>query len=145
MPITKDAPTDVSCIVGCAVLTGAGAVMRTANVRPGQSVAIFGVGGVGLSAVRTAALVAAYPIIAVDLDDEKLALAQQFGATHLVNANEVNVIPTIFDLSNGGVDVAFDAIGAEAAFSNAADTRPKVALENAFSAEKIGLFEWSWL
>ncbi|MEZ4868575.1 MAG: zinc-binding dehydrogenase [Caldilineaceae bacterium] len=114
VPIAKDAPTDVSCIVGCAVLTGAGAVMRTTNVRPGQSVAIFGVGGVGLSAVRMAAILAAYPIIAVDLDDKKLALAKELGATHLVNANKEDAIATILAVSNGGVDFAYDAIGAPA-------------------------------
>ncbi len=113
VPIPDDAPTDVTSIVGCAVLTGAGAVMHTANVRPGDSVAVFGVGGVGLSAVRMAALLEADPIIAVDLNEDKLGFAQQFGATHGVNASESDPVEAILDLT-GGVDYAFDAIGVRA-------------------------------
>lgn len=111
VPISKEDPVDLSCIVGCAVLTGAGAVMNTAKVRPGDSVAVYGVGGVGLSAIRMAAILEAYPIIAVDLKDEKLEFAKEFGATHGVNAAEVNPVETIVDISGGGVDFAFDAIG----------------------------------
>jgi Zn-dependent alcohol dehydrogenase len=111
VPISKDYATDVSCIVGCAVLTGAGAVMHTAHVHPGDSVAVYGVGGVGLSAICTAALMLAYPVIAVDLDDDKLQFARQFGATHLVNAAKVDPVEAIQDISGGGVDYAFDAVG----------------------------------
>ena len=111
IPISKEYPTDVSCIVGCAVLTGAGAVMNTAKVRPGDSVAIFGVGGVGLSAIRMASILEAYPIIAVDLADDKLEFAKEFGATHGVNASEVDPVEAVQELSGGGVDFAFDAIG----------------------------------
>ncbi len=96
-------PTDLSCIVGCAVLTGAGAVLNTAQVRPGDSVAVFGVGGVGLSAVRMAAILEAAPIIAVDLKDDKLELAKEFGATHLVNATQTDPVAAIQEISNGGV------------------------------------------
>ena len=78
--------TDVTAIVGCAVMTGAGAVTRTADVQPGQSVAILGAGGVGLSAIAGARMAGAEPIIAVDLDDQKLEFARKFGATHTVNA-----------------------------------------------------------
>ena len=111
VPISKDAPTDVSCIVGCAVLTGAGAVLNTAKVRPGESVAVFGVGGVGLCAIRMAAILEAYPIIAVDLKEDKLDFARQFGATHLVNASDYDAVKAIQDITRGGVDYAFDAIG----------------------------------
>lgn len=112
VPIPKEHPRDLSCIVGCAVLTGAGAVLHTANVRPGQSVAVFGVGGVGLSAIRAAAILEAYPVIAVDLDADKLAFAQSFGATHVVNASgNADPVEAIRDLTGGGVDYAFDAIG----------------------------------
>ena len=114
VPISKDDPVDVSSIVGCAILTGAGAVMHTAKVRPGDSVAVYGVGGVGLSAIRMAAILEAYPIIAVDLKDEKLEFAKQFGATHGVNASEVNAVEAVVDISGGGVDFAFDAIGVRA-------------------------------
>jgi Zn-dependent alcohol dehydrogenase len=111
--MSKEHPTDVSSIVGCAVLTGAGAVLNTAQVRPGDSVAIFGVGGVGLSAVRAAAIVEADPIIAVDLADEKLEFAREFGATHTINASEIDPVEAIVDLTNGGVDYAFDTTGAK--------------------------------
>ena len=111
VPISKEEPTDVSCIVGCAVLTGAGAVKNTARVRPGDSVAIFGVGGVGMSALMMASVLEAYPIIAVDLRDDKLDFAKEFGATHTVNASKVDPVEAIVDISGGGVDFAFDAIG----------------------------------
>ena len=111
VPIAKDHPTDVSCIVGCAVLTGAGAVLNTAKVRPSDSVAVFGVGGVGLSAIRMAAILEAHPIVAVDLLDEKLEFAREFGATHTVNASETDPVEAIVEITGGGADFAFDAIG----------------------------------
>src|SRR5262245_30608492 len=72
VPMSPSDPIDISCLIGCAVLTGAGAVLHTAKVEPGQSVAVFGVGGVGLSAVGAAKIAGADPIVAVDLDDRKL-------------------------------------------------------------------------
>lgn len=112
VPIPEEHPNDVSCIVGCAILTGAGAVLHTANVRPGESVAVFGVGGVGLSAIRAASLLEAYPVIAVDLAEDKLEFARSFGATHTINASgNVDPVEAIRELTNGGVDYAFDAIG----------------------------------
>lgn len=114
VPISKEYPTDISCIVGCAVLTGAGAVINTAKVRPGDSVAVFGAGGVGLCALQAASITNAYPIIAVDLDNEKLKFAKEFGATHLINASEVNPVEQIKDITNGGTDYSFDAIGVKA-------------------------------
>ena len=112
VPIPAEHPRDLSCIIGCAVLTGAGAVIHTAGVRPGESVAVFGVGGVGLSAIRAASILDAYPVIAVDLDDEKLEFAKSFGATHVVNASgNADPVEAIRDLTGGGVDYAFDAIG----------------------------------
>ena len=111
VPISPDDPTDVSCLVGCAVLTGAGAVLNTAKARPGDSVAVFGVGGVGLSAVGMASILEAYPIIAVDLKDDKLEFAKEFGATHVVNASRTDPVEAIHEITNGGVDFAIDAIG----------------------------------
>ena len=111
VPISDEHPADVSCIVGCAVLTGAGAVLRTAQVRPGESVAVYGVGGVGLSAIQMASILEAYPIVAVDLQDEKLEFAREFGATHTVNASEQDPIEYIADVTGGGADYAFDAVG----------------------------------
>ena len=114
VPMSKEHPTDVTGIVGCAVMTGAGAVLNTARVRPGDSVAVFGVGGVGTSAVRMAAILEANPIIAVDMRDDKLEFAREFGATHGVNASKVDPVEAIVDITNGGVDFAFDAIGVRA-------------------------------
>ena len=111
VPISRDDPTDVSCLVGCAVLTGAGAVLNTAKARPGDSVAVFGVGGVGLSAVGMASILEAYPIIAVDLKDDKLEFAKEFGATHVVNASHTDPVEAIHEITSGGADFAIDAIG----------------------------------
>jgi len=114
---------DVTAIIGCAVMTGAGAVINTAAVQPGQSVAVFGVGGVGLSAIVGAKVAGANPIIAVDLDDAKLEFARQFGATHGINASKEDPVAvihamttrtdrfTIFGTPVSGVDYAFDCIG----------------------------------
>jgi Zn-dependent alcohol dehydrogenase len=107
----KDVPTDVTAIVGCAVMTGAGAIINTLDVRPGQSVAVFGAGGIGLCAIQAAAIVDAHPIVAVDVIEEKLAFARRFGATHTVNARTVDPVEAIRELTGGGVDYAIDAIG----------------------------------
>jgi Zn-dependent alcohol dehydrogenase len=116
-------PRDVTSIIGCAVMTGAGAVINTAAVKPGQSVAVFGVGGVGLSAIVGAKVAGANPIIAVDLDDAKLEFAKQFGATHGINASREDPVAaihamtvrpdqfTILQTPVSGVDFAFDCIG----------------------------------
>jgi len=112
--IPDDSPTDVTCIIGCPVLTGAGAVMHTAKARPGESVAVFGAGGVGLAAIQTAALLQCHPVIAVDLADDKLAFSKQFGASHTVNAANGNAVEAIADITNGGADYVFDAVGAKA-------------------------------
>ena len=109
--IPDNSPKDLSCIVGCAVLTGAGAVLHTAKVRPEDSVAIYGVGGVGMSALLMASVLEANPIIAVDIDDSKLDFARKFGATHTVNAVQEDPIERITEITNGGADFAFDAIG----------------------------------
>jgi Zn-dependent alcohol dehydrogenase len=114
VPMSPADPTDISCLIGCAVLTGAGAVLHTAKVSQGQSVAVFGAGGVGLSAIGAAAIVGANPIIAVDLEDEKLAFAEEFGATHKVNASKTDPVEAIREITRGGADYALDAVGAPA-------------------------------
>jgi Zn-dependent alcohol dehydrogenase len=106
-----DVATDVTAIIGCAVMTGVGAVINTAKVGAGSSVAIYGVGGVGLCIVQACAIVGASPIIAVDLTDEKLAFAREFGATITINASTEDPVQKIRELTNGGADYAFDAIG----------------------------------
>jgi Zn-dependent alcohol dehydrogenase len=111
VPMPGDVPTDVTAVIGCAVMTGAGAIINTLQVRPGQSVAVIGAGGIGLCAVAAAAIADAYPIIAVDVAEEKLAFARRFGTTHTINAREVDAVKAIHDLTRGGVDFAIDAIG----------------------------------
>lgn len=111
VPLDDDVPTDVTSIIGCAVMTGAGAIVNTLRVRAGESVAVFGAGGIGLSAISAAAIVDAHPIIAVDVNEEKLSFARDFGATHGVNAAEGDVVEKIFELTGGGADYALDAVG----------------------------------
>ncbi|GIW07205.1 MAG: alcohol dehydrogenase [Dehalococcoidia bacterium] len=109
--IDPSIPLDVAALVGCGVTTGLGAVFHTAKVTPGSTVAVFGVGGVGLAAVQGARLAGARRIIAVDLDPHKLETAKQLGATDLVDAAEGDPVTEIHQLTGGGVDFAFEAIG----------------------------------
>lgn len=105
-------PLPVAALLGCGVLTGLGAVFRTAQVRPGETVAVIGCGGVGLSAVHGAELVSAGRIIAVDTDPSKLELAKRFGATDTVDASTVDdPVAAVRDLTEGGVHHAFEAVG----------------------------------
>ncbi|MBP1684778.1 MAG: Zn-dependent alcohol dehydrogenase [Deltaproteobacteria bacterium] len=118
--IQDDAPLDRACLVGCGVMTGVGAAINTAKVRPGQTVAVFGCGGVGLNVIQGAALCAAGKIIAVDLVDQKLQWAKEFGATDVVNGKDVDAVDAIRSLTNGlGVDYAFEVIGAPAPITQA--------------------------
>ena len=111
VPLPKDLPTDVTSIIGCAVMTGAGAIINTLQVRPGQSVAILGAGGIGLCAISAAAIVDAHPVIAVDVSDDKLAFARRFGATDVINAKKLDAVQAIKDFTRGGADFTIDAIG----------------------------------
>jgi Zn-dependent alcohol dehydrogenase len=111
VPLEEGVPTDVTAIIGCAVLTGVGAAQNTANVQAGDTVAVFGAGGVGLCVIAGAAARRANPIIAVDLSDDKLEFAKKFGATHGINAANEDPIARIMEMTGGGVDFAFDAIG----------------------------------
>jgi Zn-dependent alcohol dehydrogenase len=112
IPIDPEVPATVAALMGCAVMTGVGAVLNTAAVEPGSSVAVFATGGVGLSVVQGAVLANASQIIAVDLLDNKLDFASSFGATHTINSSRDNAVEAIRELTDGvGVDYAFDAIG----------------------------------
>lgn len=116
--IPADLDPTVAALFGCAVLTGVGAVVNTAGVRPGQSVAVVGLGGVGLAAVLGAIAAGAAQVIAVDLSVDKLALAESIGATASAQAGP-DSSDLIRDLTRGGVDVAIEAAGAAAAFDTA--------------------------
>jgi alcohol dehydrogenase len=106
-------PLGLAALFGCAVMTGVGAVVNTARVEPGSSVAIFGLGGVGLSAVMGARAAGTYPIIAVDRVADKLELARELGATHTINAVEDDPVAAIKEIGRGGVDYAFESVGNE--------------------------------
>jgi alcohol dehydrogenase len=109
--VEQSLPFDQAALFGCAVLTGVGAVVNTARVPAGATVAVVGLGGVGLNALLACRLVGATAIIAVDLQDDKLALARQLGATHAVNAGEPDCVEQVRDATEGGVDVAFEMAG----------------------------------
>ncbi len=111
--IDPEIPLDKAAIFGCAVLTGVGAVFNTAQVAPGKSVVIFGLGGVGLNAVLAARAAGAWPIIAVDLLESKLQLAKELGATEVVRADKEDCVEAIRELTKGGADYAFEAVGHE--------------------------------
>jgi len=112
LAIDKDIPFDVASITGCAVLTGVGAVLNTAKVKLGSSVAVVGIGGVGLNVIQGSVLANAAKIIAIDILDNKLELAKQFGATHVVNASKEDPVQKVLDLTEGrGADYAFEVLG----------------------------------
>lgn len=110
--IRKDAPFDKVCYIGCGVTTGIGAVVFDAKVEPGSTVAVFGLGGIGLNVIQGARMVGASRIIGIDINPDKKELATQFGMTDFINPKEVdNVVEAICDLTNGGVDYSFECIG----------------------------------
>ncbi len=109
--IDKSIPFDKAALVGCGVMTGVGAAIKTAKVKPGSTVAVFGCGGVGLSVIQGARLSGAKRIFAVDLSDNKLTLAKEFGATDIVNASSDPVAPIREATGGLGVDYSFEAIG----------------------------------
>ena len=110
--IPKDSDLEVAALFGCAVTTGFGVVENNARVRIGESVVVFGAGGIGLNIVQAASLVSAYPIIAIDLHDNKLDLARQMGATHLINSSQGDTRKAILDIVGAaGVDAFIDNTG----------------------------------
>lgn len=112
LKIRDDMPLDMAAVVSCAVITGVGAVINGAQARPGESVAIFGSGGIGLNAIQGAQLAGADPIIAVDVMQNKLEMAKKFGATHLVNASDEDPVERIREITGGqGAHHAIEAIG----------------------------------
>jgi len=117
--IEPDVPMETAVLFGCAIMTGVGAVVNTAKVAAGTSVAVFGMGGVGLSTVMGAKAVGAEPIIAVDCLAAKESLAKQCGATHFVDASACDAVAAIRDLTHGGVETAFEAVGDERVIAQA--------------------------
>jgi S-(hydroxymethyl)glutathione dehydrogenase/alcohol dehydrogenase len=117
--VRKDMPLDTAALVGCAVTTGVGAVVNTARIPMGATVAVLGCGGVGLNAVQGAALAGAGKVIAIDRLAWKLDLARQYGATDVVDASEEDAVEAVLSLVPGGVDYAFEAIGLKVAAEQA--------------------------
>ena len=111
--VDKKAPFEKICLLGCGVTTGIGAVLNTAKVEPGASVAVFGLGGIGLAVVQGAVMARAGRILAIDTNPEKFALAKQMGATDLLNPAEHSqpLQEVIVDMTDGGVDYSFECIG----------------------------------
>ncbi|MFE5703465.1 zinc-binding dehydrogenase [Rhodococcus koreensis] len=142
VPIPESAVTDEAAVIACAVLTGAGSVTRTADVQKGNSVAVIGIGGVGLSAVCAARERGAAHVIAVDLSDEKLAFARKFGATAGVNATTDDVPGRILELTSG-VDVVIDCVGRESTIDQALRSlrRGRVGIERGGSVVLVGIPE----
>ncbi|TAA45006.1 S-(hydroxymethyl)glutathione dehydrogenase/class III alcohol dehydrogenase [Corallincola spongiicola] len=111
--INKSAPLDKACLLGCGVTTGIGAVLNTAKVQPGDTVAVFGLGGIGLSVILGAQIAGAGRIIAVDINPGKFELAKQLGATDCVNPKDhgATIQEVLVEMTDGGVDFSFECIG----------------------------------
>jgi Zn-dependent alcohol dehydrogenase len=121
VPISKDVPWEVASLLGCGVITGVGAVFNRARVAHGQSVLVIGVGGIGLNVIQGALLADALPIIAVDTNPKKEALARQFGATHFIDASQSNTDDAVKEICPNGVDIAFECVGHQALIRQAID------------------------
>jgi len=117
--IREDMPLESAALIGCGVMTGVGAALNTAKVEPGSTVAVFGAGGVGLAALQGARIAGARQIIAVDVVESKLATARELGATHSVDASSGDPVAKIREMTNGGVDYSFEAIGLKTAAAQA--------------------------
>jgi len=119
--VREDMPLDLAALIGCSVVTGYGAVVHTARIEPGSTVAVFGAGGIGLATINGASIAGAGRIIAIDKDPFKLDLAQRFGATDVIDASAGDTVKRIQELSAGGVHYSFECIGlkqtAEQSFS----------------------------
>jgi S-(hydroxymethyl)glutathione dehydrogenase/alcohol dehydrogenase len=111
--ISKQAPLDKVCLLGCGISTGIGAVLNTAKVQPGSTVAVFGLGGVGLSVIQGAVMAKAARILAVDINEDKFEMARMLGATDFVNPKKYDrpIQEVIVELTDGGVDYSFECIG----------------------------------
>jgi S-(hydroxymethyl)glutathione dehydrogenase / alcohol dehydrogenase len=117
--VKNDMPLDRAALIGCGVTTGVGAVLNTARVEAGATVAVYGAGGVGLAVIQGARIAGAGMIIAVDVFEKKLAQARELGATHAVDASKVDPVKAIREMTGGGVEYAFEAIGLKKAAEQA--------------------------
>lgn len=111
IPFPEDVPFEVAAIIGCAVATGVGAVINTAQAKPGRAAAVIGCGGIGLSALQGCRLAGCQPIIAIDVMDSKLAFARSLGATETINAAQTDAVEALRELTHGGPEYIFDSVG----------------------------------
>lgn len=117
--ISKDIPLATACVIGCAVLTGVGAVLNRAHVSPGDSVVVIGAGGIGLNVIQGARIAGAAKIIAIDTNPEKESKTSLFGATHFINATAGDTVAAVHEITGGGAAHVFDCVGGEAITSQA--------------------------
>jgi S-(hydroxymethyl)glutathione dehydrogenase/alcohol dehydrogenase len=132
--VRKDMPMDKAALIGCGVTTGMGAVLNTARVPAGSTVAVIGCGGIGLSAIQGAAIAGANRVIAVDRISSKLQLAKTMGATDLVNSRDGDPVEQVIELTGGGVQFSFEAVGTKVTAEQAYNM-----LEKGGTATLIGL------
>jgi aryl-alcohol dehydrogenase len=138
--VDSDLPLEILAPLGCGIQTGAGAVMNCLKPRPGSSIAIFGMGAVGLSAVMAAAISGCTAIIAVDVQDSRLDLARQLGATHIINSKKVDAVATVKEISKGGTDYAVEATGIPAVMTQAFDGLNSTGIEIVLGVAPAGSF-----
>jgi aryl-alcohol dehydrogenase len=124
--IRDDVPLETMAPMGCGVMTGAGAVMNVLQPRPGSSIAVFGAGTVGMSAILAAIVCGCTTIIAVDINPDRLELAEEFGATHTVNAGETDPVEAIRDITDGGADYSLECVGKPEVLRQAVDALPRL-------------------
>lgn len=117
--IPKDIPLTTACLIGCAVLTGAGAVLNRARVNPGDSVVVIGAGGIGLNVIQAARIAGAATIVAIDTNPAKESKTTLFGATNFIDATAGDTVAAVHELTNGGANHVFDCVGGEAITSQA--------------------------
>ena len=123
--VRKDVPLEITGPLGCGIRTGAGAVMNTLRPSPGASIAVFGVGPVGMSAVLAAVVCGCTTIIAVDIIPDRLEKAKDFGATHIVNASETDPVEAIRDITGGGAEYSLECVGNPQVLRQAVDVLPR--------------------
>jgi len=122
--VPEDIPLEILGPMGCGIQTGAGAVMNALQATPGSAIAIFGVGPVGMSAVLAAGVCGCTTIIAVDISADRLKMARELGATHILNANDVDPVATILELTGGGPNYSLECVGNPAVFRQSVDVLP---------------------
>ena len=124
--VREDVPLEILAPMGCGVMTGAGAVMNALHPRPGASIAVFGVGNVGMSAVLAAVVVGCTTIIGVDVHPDRLEMAKEFGATHVINSAEVDPVEAVLDITGGGPEFSLECVGNPKVFRQAVDVLPRL-------------------